>query len=105
MRNKWRSGFHFGHGGGGSAARRLPWFQKNSGRNDAAAAPNNSNIYITHSHRPPPQGNFGVSAMPGMDHYMEVRIMGAPRGQIKCLKMEKSKCRLTCSILHLFLKR
>ena len=62
MRNKWRSGFHFGHGG----ARRLPCFQKNNGRNDVA---NNRNIYVTHSR---PQHNFGVNTMPSMEHYMEV---------------------------------
>ena len=66
MRNKWRSGFHFGHGGGNG--RRLPCFQKNNGRNDAAAA-NNRNIYVTHSR---PQSNFGVNTMPSMEHYMEV---------------------------------
>ena len=55
----------------------IPCFQKNSGRNDAAAAAaaNNRNIYVTHSHRP--QGSFGgVNAMPNMDHYMEVRRGG-----------------------------
>ena len=64
MRNKWRNGFHFGHGG----SRRLPCFQKSNGRNDVA---NNRNIYVTHSR---PQNNFGVNTMPSMEHYMEVRM-------------------------------
>lgn len=62
MRNKWRSGFHFGNSG----ARRLPCFQKNNARNDVV---NNRNIYVTHSR---PHNNFGVNTMPSMEHYMEV---------------------------------